>query len=186
MNGLHEKHSQVRSLGSGGGIESTDRPPYPHNDVFDPEFGTTEPRSLAGSTPGGTDQPRGGAQASPGFDKKGPAEEVGAPAVVAKEEKVPDANGGTLAEVGSSPNSSGSSDIIKAVAEAARKLALQCPFPGVCEAATLVSSLVNMIRDDKGHTAEMESRVKRCRLVIMILQRAAMVLGKVRTHGSCS
>ena len=88
----------------------------------------------------------------------------------------------TLAEVGSLA-SSGVSDVAKAVVEAAYNLALQCPFPGVCEAATLVSVLVNLVRDDQGNTAEMESKIKRCRLVILILQRAAMVLGKVRRHG---
>lgn len=75
-------------------------------------------------------------------------------------------------------------EVAKAVVEAARNLAMQFHFPGVSEAATLVSILVNLVSDDHTSFAEVESRVKRCRLVIMMLQRASMVLGKVRLHGS--
>lgn len=107
---------------------------------------------------------------------------VDATSIGVRGETRPDTRRRALAEVGS-PTSSGVSDVAKAVVEAAYNLALQCPFPGVCEAATLVSVLVNLVRDEQATTEQMESKVKRCRLVILILQRAAMVLGKVRMHG---
>ena len=71
------------------------------------------------------------------------------------------------------------SQVAKAVVEAACKLAMQSHCPGVCEAATLVSILVQMVSDDQGNATEVESRLKRCRLVIMVLERASLVLGKV-------
>lgn len=76
--------------------------------------------------------------------------------------------------------SASDSEVVKAVVEAARNLATQSHFPGVSEAATLVSILVNLVSDDHACSAEVESRVKRCRLVIMMLQRASLVIGKVR------
>lgn len=70
--------------------------------------------------------------------------------------------------------------VVKAVMEAACKLAMQSHCPGVCEAATLVSILVEMVSDDQANVAEVESRLKRCRLVVITLERASLVLGKVR------
>lgn len=70
--------------------------------------------------------------------------------------------------------------VVDAIMEMASNLARQSHFPGVCEAATLVSTLVNLISHDRGSVAETESRLKRCSLLLSTLQRAATVLGKVR------
>lgn len=76
--------------------------------------------------------------------------------------------------------SSGTRDVVQAVLEAANDLALNSQFPGVSEAATLVSTLVNLISNDRGRLAESDARLKRCRLLVTMLQQAATVLGKVR------
>ena len=192
-NALHGKHGLKPFTWYGHPKEST--LPRPHlRDVSDTGVTTTDLRSLARSTPG-TDQPGGRAQGFPALDTEGATvgdvpptvartETVPVSAIVARTETVPDIKGGTLAAVGS-PASSGDKDVAKAVVEAACNLALQSHVPGVCEAAKLVSILVNLVLDDEGSIAEIESGVKRCRLLITILKRAAMVLGKVRRHESC-
>ena len=76
-------------------------------------------------------------------------------------------------------------DVVDAVMEIASNLARQSHFPVVYEAATLVSTMVNLISHDRGSVAETESMLKRCRFLVMTLERAAMVLGKVRQLGFC-
>ena len=75
---------------------------------------------------------------------------------------------------------SGTSDVVLAVLEAADNLAHHSQFPGVAEAATLVKTLVTLISNDHGRIAEAEARLKRCHLLVVMLERAATVLGKVR------
>eukprot|EP00904_Undaria_pinnatifida_P006288 jgi/Undpi1/278/HiC_scaffold_1.g00274.m1 len=79
-----------------------------------------------------------------------------------------------MGSLGSSPGN----DIAQAVAEAAGSLALNSRFPGICEAATLVLILVGLVSDEQSCSEEVELRLKRCRLVMMILQKASTVLGK--------
>lgn len=71
--------------------------------------------------------------------------------------------------------------VARAVMEAARDLAQQSPVLGISEAATLVSILVSLVSDSKHSDRESEARMKRCRSIVALLQRAGKVLGKVRT-----
>lgn len=71
-------------------------------------------------------------------------------------------------------------DVVEAVVEAAHVLAGHSAIPGVSEAATLVSMLVRLVTDHRDGISEVEWRVKRCRSIIFMLERASKVLGKVR------
>lgn len=67
-----------------------------------------------------------------------------------------------------------------AVAEAARDLALNCHIPGVAEVAAAVSILANLVTDNRDNANKCTAAsLKRCRSIVMLLQRAARVLGKV-------
>ena len=70
--------------------------------------------------------------------------------------------------------------VVEAVVEAAHELATHSAIPGVSEAAGLVSILVRLVTDHRGGTSEVEWRVKRCRSIVFMLNRAGRVLGKVR------
>lgn len=70
--------------------------------------------------------------------------------------------------------------VARAVMEAARDLAKCSPILGVSEAATLVSILIDLVSDSKYSDRESEARIKRCRSIVILLQRAGKVLGKVR------
>ena len=78
------------------------------------------------------------------------------------------------------PQPSGANDVVQAVLEAANNLAQNSQFPGVAEAAVLVKTLVTLISNDRGRIAESEARLKRCRLLVAMLGRAATVLENVR------
>ncbi|CAM9446055.1 unnamed protein product, partial [Hapterophycus canaliculatus] len=64
-----------------------------------------------------------------------------------------------------------------AVVAAAQELAQHCQIPGVSEAATVVSILVKLVTDSQD-AARDDARLKRCRSIVMMLERAAKVLGK--------
>ncbi|CAM9529744.1 unnamed protein product, partial [Ectocarpus fasciculatus] len=66
----------------------------------------------------------------------------------------------------------------QAVMAAAQELAEHCQIPGVSEAATAVSILVRLVSDSRENAGRGDDGVKRCRSMIMILERAAKVLGK--------
>ncbi|CAM9667182.1 unnamed protein product [Ectocarpus fasciculatus] len=66
----------------------------------------------------------------------------------------------------------------QAVLAAAEELAHRCQTPGVSEAATAVSILVHLVLDSRDLTSRGEAEVKRCRSIVMVLERAATVLGK--------
>lgn len=68
----------------------------------------------------------------------------------------------------------------QAVLEAAGALAEQSGVPGVCQAATLVSMLVKLAADCRESAAALEWRVKWCRSILMTLESAEEVLGKVK------
>ncbi|CAM9308013.1 unnamed protein product, partial [Laminaria digitata] len=71
-----------------------------------------------------------------------------------------------------------------AVAEAAQELVRNCNIPGVTEVAAAVSILANLVTDNRDNTKSAEASLKRCRSIVMLLQRAARVLGKAGdTHG---
>lgn len=63
--------------------------------------------------------------------------------------------------------------------EAGHHLASHSAIPGLCEAARLVSILVKLVTDYQDGTRDVEWRVKRCRSIITVLERAGAVLGKV-------
>lgn len=48
---------------------------------------------------------------------------------------------------------------------------------GVSEVAGLVAILINLISDNRGNTAASDQTIKRCRSIIVMLNRAAEVLG---------
>ena len=65
------------------------------------------------------------------------------------------------------------------VGDAARELARNCQIPGVVEVATAVCILVDLVTDYRGAKNGTEASLRRCRSIIIMLQRAAKVLGKV-------
>lgn len=77
-------------------------------------------------------------------------------------------------------SSAGAIDVVDAVVEAGHHVASHSAIPGVCEAARLVSILVGLVTDYQDGSSEVEWRVKRCRSIIFMLERAGEVLAKVR------
>lgn len=86
---------------------------------------------------------------------------------------------------GTSRAASNRMGVSEAVLEAAQDLAQRSQILGVSEAATLVSILVKLVTDKRGNIAGVEWRVKRCRSIIIILQRAEKLLGKVSQRTPC-
>ncbi|CAM9883869.1 unnamed protein product [Ectocarpus fasciculatus] len=66
----------------------------------------------------------------------------------------------------------------QAVLAAADELVHHCQIPGVSEAAAAVLILIHLVLDSRDLTSRGEAEVKRCRSIVMILKRAAKVLGK--------
>ncbi|CAM9829016.1 unnamed protein product [Ectocarpus sp. 8 AP-2014] len=56
---------------------------------------------------------------------------------------------------------------------AAQELAQHCQIPGVSEAATAVSILVRLVSDSRDYAVRGDAGVKRCRSIVMMLERAA-------------
>lgn len=71
--------------------------------------------------------------------------------------------------------------LVDAVLEAAQELANNCQTPGISEAATVVSILVNLVSDSRD--SDSDARLRQCRAIITMLERAAKVVGKVRRPG---
>lgn len=69
--------------------------------------------------------------------------------------------------------------VAEAAMEAARELALQSQIPGVSEAATLVSVLVQLVIDDRSNVDGADGTIKTCRAITSMLQRAKTVLATV-------
>lgn len=67
----------------------------------------------------------------------------------------------------------------QAALAAAEELAHSCQIPGVSEAATMVSILIRLVTDSRDCTTRGSAGLKRCRSIVMMLERAATVLGKV-------
>lgn len=70
--------------------------------------------------------------------------------------------------------------VIQAVLQSAEQIAHNSAIPGVGEAATLVSVLVRLVDDNEGNPGAGEWRVRWCRSILVMLQRAEILLGKVR------
>lgn len=100
-------------------------------------------------------------------------------AAVATDEPTP-----TLDEIRASSStddrrSSGGPGLGRAVGEAALELARSCLIPGVSEAASTVSILVDLITGNQDTINGTEPSLRRCRSIVLMLQKAAKVLGKV-------
>ncbi|CAM9606844.1 unnamed protein product, partial [Hapterophycus canaliculatus] len=63
-----------------------------------------------------------------------------------------------------------------AVMDAAQELANHCQTPGISEAATIVSILANLVSDSRDDDSD--ARLRQCRAIVMMLERAAKVAGK--------
>lgn len=72
----------------------------------------------------------------------------------------------------------------QAVLAAAQELAHHCQIPGVSEAATAVSILINLVMDSRDLLSRGDAAAKRCRSILIMLERAAKVLGKVSNSNS--
>lgn len=73
--------------------------------------------------------------------------------------------------------------VAQAVLVAARQLAHNCQVPGISEAASMVSIFVTLVADNRDSNGRSDREVKCCRSIIMMLQRATEVVGKVRASG---
>ena len=69
--------------------------------------------------------------------------------------------------------------VVEAVIRAAQDLARMSQIPGVAEASGLVIVLMNMVTDSSDIVGEADSMVKRCRTVMLLLQRATGVFVEV-------
>lgn len=66
-----------------------------------------------------------------------------------------------------------------AVLVAAQELAHRCQVPGVSEAAAVVCIMANLVTDSRENDSGSDSRLRQCRSIVMVLKRAAKVVGKV-------
>lgn len=89
---------------------------------------------------------------------------------------------------GSTDNSSSSSSSLhlgicaaEAVMEAASAVARSSNIPGVGETAMLVTLLVKLVIDHNSNDFDVDRRVRWCRSIVSILERASELLGKVRS-----
>lgn len=78
-----------------------------------------------------------------------------------------------------SRGSTGGPGLGRAVGEAALELARNCLIPGVSEAASAVSILVELATGNQDTKNSTEPSLRRCRSIVLMLQRATKVLGKV-------
>lgn len=69
----------------------------------------------------------------------------------------------------------------QAAMEGAQELAHHCQIPGISEAATLLSVLVKLVSDSRDSGSD--TRLRQCRSIVMVLERAAEVAGKVGRRG---
>lgn len=72
-------------------------------------------------------------------------------------------------------------NMIQAVMDAAETLAEHSIVPGISEAAALVGVLVRLATDHRSNPVSVEKRVRWCRSIVAMLERAAELLGKVRS-----
>lgn len=73
--------------------------------------------------------------------------------------------------------------VIQAVLTVALELAQSSTVTGISEAATLVSVLVRLVADNASNPSAGDWRVRWCQSIIHLLERAELVLGKVRRVG---
>ena len=78
----------------------------------------------------------------------------------------------------------GSIGLGEAVLEAAENLAYHCQIPGVSEAAAVVSTLAKLVSDSRDIKSGGDSNLRKCRVIVRMLERASTVAGSVSSHGS--
>lgn len=88
----------------------------------------------------------------------------------------PSANDGDDDQQGSSRGGVG---LGEAVMDAAQELAYHCLIPGVSEAAAAVSILVTLFSDGRDLNSGYDANLKQCRSIVLMLERASKVAGKV-------
>lgn len=145
----------------------------------DVESGALRPRGMGGSGGGGAASTTASRQTpelstdvviiSPGDDLGDP------PATMAERDRQASASGNKAA-IG----------VIQAVLRSAERIAVNSDIPGVGEAATLVPVLVKLVDDNDGNLTAGDWRERWCRSIIVILERAEVLLGKVRLFHLCS
>ena len=86
----------------------------------------------------------------------------------------------TTGEADDQQESRGGVGLGEAVMGAAQELAYHCLIPGVSEAAAAVSILVTLFSDGRDLNSGYDTNLKQCRSIILMLERAAKVAGKVR------
>lgn len=67
----------------------------------------------------------------------------------------------------------------EAAMKAAQELAHHCQVRGVSEAAAVVSILMKLASDSHDNSSGSDARLRQCRSIVMMLERAAKVAGKV-------
>lgn len=87
-------------------------------------------------------------------------------------------DGGAPSMAGVRRTSDGGVGYGQAVMAAAQELAQHCQIPGVSEAVTAVSILVRLVSGNRDYAVRSDAGVKRCWSIVMVLERAAKVLGK--------
>lgn len=70
-----------------------------------------------------------------------------------------------------------------AVLAAAQELAHHCQVPGISEAAAALCTMANLVKDSRENDRASDSRLRQCRSIVAVLQRASKVVGKVSGHG---
>lgn len=96
------------------------------------------------------------------------------------------ASGSSTSKAANGRASSNGAGVGQAVMEAAQNLAEHSGIPGVAEAATLLSILVNLVMNNRSSINAADKRIKWCRSVVNMIQRAEKVLGEVRRCGKCN
>lgn len=90
---------------------------------------------------------------------------------------------GSSRKAGDRPSASEGKEVIgvmEAVLQSAEKIATNSTIPGISEAASLVAVLVRLTVSHKGNPGESDWRVRWCRSILSMLERAHKLLGKVR------
>ena len=75
--------------------------------------------------------------------------------------------------------SAGNIGLGHAVLTAAQELAHHCQVPGISEAAAMLCIMANLVADSRENDRASDSRLRQCRSIVIALERAEKVVGKV-------
>ena len=112
-------------------------------------------------TPRGVEKPSGGSNEPDG------------------DNKVVSGGGSGTSSAADREKSAGDIGIGHAVFAAAQELAHHCQVPGISEAASAVCIMANLVTDSRENDRACESRLRRCRSIVIALKRADKVVTKV-------